>query len=316
MRQPTASSSASQPGGTTRGRAAFLDQRRALHRLAGRQAVAVEYGHLMLAAIEHDSACAGGGRLERSAGLVDRRKLPACPRDPTPPGDSSRSRSWRRWPLRSGPRRRRRRRARSARCCRHPSPPARTARTTGRRTACRGWRRTAGGRAGSRRRPARPRRPASAPAAPTCTSPIEVFAVAETRVRTKSRRTSAISSPSAEKLPGSGGTTTVRMPSSSATAAACNGPAPPNGNRAKSRGSMPRITDTSLIAPARDTAAIRKMPSAIATGLSRTCVASLVMAASAASRSSTISPPSGRSTPRRPSTTLASVMVGSRPPRP
>ena len=90
------------------------------------------------------------------------------------------------------------------------------------------------------------------------TSSTEVWAVAETRVRTKSRRTSAISSPSAEKLPGSGGTTTVRMPSSSATAVACNGPAPPNGSRAKSRGSMPRITDTSLIAPASETAAMRK----------------------------------------------------------
>ena len=148
------------------------------------------------------------------------------------------------------------------------------------------------------------------------TSPTEVFAVAETRVRTKSRRTSAISSPSAEKLPGSGGTTTVRMPSSSATAAACNGPAPPNGSRAKSRGSMPRITDTSLIAPARETAAMRRMPSAISTGPTPTRVASPVTAASAAPRSSTISPPSGRSTPRRPSTTLASEMVGSTPPRP
>ena len=54
-----------------------------------------------------------------------------------------------------------------------------------------------------------------------------VRAVGDTRVATKSRRRSAISSPNAEKLPGIGGTSTVPMPSSSAIAAACSGPAPP-----------------------------------------------------------------------------------------
>ena len=38
------------------------------------------------------------------------------------------------------------------------------------------------------------------------------------------------------------------------------------GSSAKSRGSMPRITDTSLIAPASETAAMRRMPSAICDG--------------------------------------------------
>ena len=53
------------------------------------------------------------------------------------------------------------------------------------------------------------------------------------------------------------------------------------GNSAKSRGSIPRITDTSLMAPARETAASRRMPSAIATGVRSSLAASLAIAASA-----------------------------------
>ncbi len=43
--------------------------------------------------------------------------------------------------------------------------------------------------------------------------------------------------PSAEVMPGFGGTITVGIDSSRASAAPCSGPAPPNATSAKSRGS-------------------------------------------------------------------------------
>ena len=84
------------------------------------------------------------------------------------------------------------------------------------------------------------------------------------------------------------------------------------GKSAKSRGSMPRITETSLMAPASETAARRKIPSAIlhrAPGQARPAKSAITRLAAAASRS--ISPPSAARRRGRPSTTLASVTVGS-----
>ena len=60
--------------------------------------------------------------------------------------------------------------------------------------------------------------------------------------RTTSRCSGAHSSPTAENTPARGGTTTARMPSASATAHACSGPAPPNATSARSRGSTPCST--------------------------------------------------------------------------
>ena len=56
-------------------------------------------------------------------------------------------------------------------------------------------------------------------------------------VRTKSWRTSATRQPSAEVIPGRAGTSTLGITSSRASATAWSGPAPPNANRMKSRGS-------------------------------------------------------------------------------
>ena len=63
--------------------------------------------------------------------------------------------------------------------------------------------------------------------------------------RTRSRRSSLATRPSAERTPAAAGTSTLPIPSSSASAHACSGPAPPNATSAKSRGSWPRSTETS-----------------------------------------------------------------------
>ena len=57
------------------GRAVLLDQRRTLHCLARRQAIASKYRHLLLLAVENHGTRAGDGRLQRSSGPVNRRKL-------------------------------------------------------------------------------------------------------------------------------------------------------------------------------------------------------------------------------------------------
>ena len=54
----------------------------------------------------------------------------------------------------------------------------------------------------------------------------------------------------AEATPAPKGTATERIPNSAARAATWTGPAPPNATRVKWRGSMPRCTVTSRIAPA------------------------------------------------------------------
>ena len=77
-------------------------------------------------------------------------------------------------------------------------------------------------------------------------------------VRTKSYRKSATTQPSALVIPGRAGTKTSGIPSSLAKADACNGPAPPNANKLKSRGSAPKDIDTMRIAPAIKVLAIRK----------------------------------------------------------
>ena len=57
------------------------------------------------------------------------------------------------------------------------------------------------------------------------------------------------------------------MPSSAAIAAACIGPAPPNGSRAKRRGSTPRSTVTTRSARTISWLATRTMPSAVSSSL-------------------------------------------------
>ena len=278
------------------GGAALLDERRARHGITWRQLVAVE--DVTSAAPCRRRSRRGCRRLrpasERPA-AIDARQLSACPTIPMPRADSLRSRSCA--PV-----------VRSiagrvdlaecaldiARCLRHRARPARRARTTGRRSACRGLRRSGGAPAQSLLRRVRLRRRAAAPASAARTSAMPVLAVGETRVRTKSRRTSAISRPSAEKLPGKGGTTTVCIPSSSAISAACSGPAPPNGKQRKvaridaahhrhfldgageGNGGMPQD-------------ALRHLPPASG----RAARQARRSAASAAPRSSAISPPSG-----------------------
>jgi hypothetical protein len=85
-------------------------------------------------------------------------------------------------------------------------------------------------------------------------------------VRENSDFSAAASNPSAHSTPGAGGTSTRSMPSSSASAQPCSGPAPPNGTRVKSRGSCPRSTDTTRIAPTMLESAIARMTRAASCG--------------------------------------------------
>ena len=189
------------------------------------------------------------------------------------------------------------------------APRAPGSRSPGRGSACR--RRTR--RSGPRRRcPARPstRAPAlrarrGSPAArrrPRTVSRISVCA--------NSLRKPATRSPSAHSRPGDGGTMTGKEPISSATALACSGPAPPKATSANSRGSWPRWTLITRSAPAMFSLTIRRMPSAAASRPAPSRRRPSATAARAASTSSDISPPI-RSAGRWPSTTLASVTVGS-----
>ena len=83
----------------------------------------------------------------------------------------------------------------------------------------------------------------------------------------------AIAAPNAEQRPGCGGTRTVAIPSRSATARACSGPAPPKAISAKSRGSSPRSTAISRIALAMFSSAVRSAASAAARASSPSVVA-------------------------------------------
>ena len=100
------------------------------------------------------------------------------------------------------------------------------------------------------------------------------------------------------------GTSTVSIPSSSASAQACSGPAPPNATSAKSRGSRPCSTETTR--RARTISAFDDVDD-------RRGIDS-PSARSAASRSSSIPP--GSAAGRRPRSRLASLTVGLVPPRP
>ena len=68
--------------------------------------------------------------------------------------------------------------------------------------------------------------------------------------------------PQAEKTSAASGITTLRMPSSAASATACIPPPPPNATSVKSRGSYPRLTETSLSALIMLLLAIRTTPRA------------------------------------------------------
>ena len=106
------------------------------------------------------------------------------------------------------------------------------------------------------------------------------------------------------------------MPSSSAIAVAWSGPAPPNASSASARGSTPRSTVITRSARTISALATRRIPSAVSSSGSPSSSASRCTAARAASASSAIAPASGASLPSSPSTTLASVTVGSVPPCP
>ena len=111
-----------------------------------------------------------------------------------------------------------------------------------------------------RRAPAsRPRR-APAPRSARRHRPRSIASSCITLVTMWSVRQSTASRPNAERLPGFGGTMQAFMPSSSITAADCAGPAPPNDNSAKSRGSMPRWIVICRIALAWLQLAISMMP--------------------------------------------------------
>ena len=105
------------------------------------------------------------------------------------------------------------------------------------------------------------------------------------------------------------------MPSRSITAGDCAGPAPPNESSAKPRGSMPRWMVIWRMALAWFQLAISMMPCASASTLmppGSRC-ASAAMPARARATSSAMPPPISAAG-MRPSTRLASVMVGSSPP--
>ena len=78
----------------------------------------------------------------------------------------------------------------------------------------------------------------------------------------RSVRTSATPMPNADSTPASGWMMTRRMPSISATCAACCPPAPPKQHSAKRVTSWPRCTEICLIAFAMRSTAIRKNPAA------------------------------------------------------
>ena len=97
-------------------------------------------------------------------------------------------------------------------------------------------------------------------------------------------------SPSAENAPGLGGTKTRVIPSSDATAAACSGPAPPNGtstNDARSTARLAACTRTLGHAPVDQA----NDPSAAATGVMPSGPAWLSRARCAATGSSACDPP-------------------------
>ena len=100
-----------------------------------------------------------------------------------------------------------------------------------------------------------------------------------------------MSMPHAEKTSAARGMTILRMPSSAASSTACIPPPPPNATRVKSRGSWPRLTETSFNALIMLLLAIRITPrAASARGTSRRR-AIRSSASATASMSASSSPP-------------------------
>ena len=97
-----------------------------------------------------------------------------------------------------------------------------------------------------------------------------------------------MSSPNAETLPGSGGTTTARTPRMSSSRQASSEPDPPNVVSTKSRTSRPRFTLTWRRALAWFQAEISRMPRAQAAGSRPSLPASAAIAPRAAAASSGI----------------------------
>ena len=97
--------------------------------------------------------------------------------------------------------------------------------------------------------------------------------------------------PTAEVIPGYGGTMTSGIPIRAATSTACSGPAPPNATREKSRGSTPFWTVRELMALAMFALTIATTPSAASRSSTSSRSARRPMAAAAAASSSAIAPP-------------------------
>ena len=114
------------------------------------------------------------------------------------------------------------------------------------------------------------------------------------------------------------GITTVGIRSSRARSAACSGPAPPKATSEKSRGSYPRSTVMSRTAFSMEALESLMMPAAASvtepssTGAMRVSMASC---AASALRVMSLRRPVNAWGRNRPRTTLASVLVGSVPPR-
>ena len=200
--------------------------------------------------------------------------------------------------------------ARPGRRGRARAAPGPAARRPGPRSASRRRpraRRPAGPRRPARRSARRPRRRSARRSAPAPSS---------ITVRVVSRRRSEAQRPSAERTPPARGQRMRSMPSSAAIAAACIGPAPPKGSSAKRRGSRPRSTVTTRRARIISWLAIRTIPSAVSSSPRPRASPSPRTAAAAASASSSTPPASRESPARLPSRRLASVTVGSVPPRP
>ena len=137
---------------------------------------------------------------------------------------------------------------------------------------------------------------------------------------------SASPMPRADSTPAIGGTTTVRMPSESATAQACWPPAPPNVVSAYRVTSWPFSTEIRLTALAMFATAICRNPSATCSGVRSSPASRRTSSASSTKRRRTSSSsigwsPSGPNTRgkcpgwMRPSMTLASVTVSGPPAR-
>ena len=160
---------------------------------------------------------------------------------------------------------------------------------------------------------------------PSSTCPVRMTRASRTSIRARSRftvftkswRTSATRQPSAEVIPGRAGTSTLGIASSRASAVAWSGPAPPKANRTKSRGSWPRWSDTSRMAPAIRSFTTRSTAAATSSGPSPRWAPSFLSNSSRTRESAgTPSTPRRPRGFRRPSSRFASVIVGSSPPRP